>query len=185
MVDGGIYLFYHVDCNLPRISEICRDQINNIAMSGLYHKVDLIYYSLTGEIKDDMKNVRTIFENAGAKYKILRVGIRDRTKEKMTLREIPRKLCGGGGGGGRGSDVFCFLTARAAAAAEEYYLFTRAAEYIKMLRTGEYNVVSVGEIGWWSRADYFLGLEENMRENITGGGAVFKETIEDWIRNIM
>lgn len=169
----AIYIFYHVFCN-GATGEVVRDQIKNIHFSGIYRVVDAVYYCLAGDTQEKIDEIAAIFERSGTKFRQLRAAVGDTSYERLTLGAI-REIVGP-------EDVFCYIHTKGIKEYHnkdrnamnswrqkmEYFLFSRAPDYLELLRDGKYDTAGCiyrrnpkphysGNF-WWCRGDYYLRL---------------------------
>lgn len=167
-----IYIFYHVFCN-TETAAVVRDQIKNIHFSGIYRVVDAVYYCLAGATQENIDSIKEIFAHAGEKFRLLRAVVGDRSYERLTFGAVREVV--------RPEDVFCYIHSKGVSLEYpdqsinvqlwrqkmEYFLFTRAPDYLMLLINGECDVAGVGFRNkpyhytgnfWWCRGDYYLRL---------------------------
>jgi len=162
------YIFYHIYCN-KETAPIVKDQIAKIVFSELYKTVTSVYCFLVGE-ESVIKEIKTILNNYGSKFKIAAEGPGDKTYERFTLLKIRDYI--------KSDDKFLYIHTKGVSKNSsdsiyywrtymEYNLFTNASNCIELLNT--YDIVGVAHstfsIGphfsgnfWWSTGKYYLSL---------------------------
>ncbi len=86
-----IKIFYHVYCGNNHVFKIVEDMITRVHFSNLYGKCDIIYIFMAGK-RDIIFQVKSIFENAGSKFKIEIIKPDDETYERLTLENIHKYI---------------------------------------------------------------------------------------------
>jgi hypothetical protein len=168
-----IYVFYHIFCN-KYTESIVRDQMMKFMFSGIYNKVDTIFYFLIGEDKY-MDSIIEFFKSLGSKFELSKRDCLENSYERFTLHSIFQIV--------KPEDKILYIHSKGVTKIGtciennvydwrtymEYFLFVKHETCINLLDS--YDTVGVnlqdspllhysGNF-WWCRGDYYLKLDSN------------------------